>query len=71
MLVPQQSAKQPHEFDVADIQAMVASTKGFFARDYSLELGWNNVSVRLNVGLRVLTVASIDAIYNRSFSSSG
>ncbi len=32
------------KLSVPEIQAMVASTNGFFARDYNLELGWNNVS---------------------------
>lgn len=29
------------------IRDIVASTRGFFSRDYSLSLGWNNVSVYL------------------------
>lgn len=31
---------------VEQIRDIVASTRGFFARDYSLGLGWNNVSAR-------------------------
>jgi len=27
------------------IKDIVATTRGFFARDYSLNLGWNNVSI--------------------------
>lgn len=29
---------------LVDLHEMVSSTKGFFVRDYSLGLGWNNVS---------------------------
>ena len=32
------------EWDMNRIQDMVSKTKGFYARDYSLHLGWNNVS---------------------------
>ena len=28
------------------IRDVVATTRGFFSRDYSLNLGWNNVSIR-------------------------
>jgi hypothetical protein len=28
------------------IRQIVSSTRGFFSRDYSLYLGWNNVSIR-------------------------
>jgi hypothetical protein len=30
------------------IKDIVATTRGFFTRDYSLNLGWNNVSIRGN-----------------------
>jgi len=30
------------------IRDIVAPTRGFFSRDYSLNLGWNNVSIRSN-----------------------
>ena len=30
-----------------DVAAMLANSDGFFARDYSLHLGWNNVRVAL------------------------
>jgi hypothetical protein len=30
------------------IRDIVATTRGFFSRDYSLNLGWNNVSIRDN-----------------------
>ncbi len=31
------------------IRDIVAPTRGFFSRDYSLNLGWNNVSVSLGI----------------------
>ena len=31
------------------IREIVATTRGFFTRDYSLNLGWNNVSIRGNL----------------------
>ena len=31
------------------IRDIVATTRGFFTRDYSLYLGWNNVSIRSNL----------------------
>jgi len=31
------------------IRGIVAPTRGFFSRDYSLYLGWNNVSIRDNL----------------------
>ncbi len=31
------------------IRDIVATTRGFFTRDYSLNLGWNNVSIRDNL----------------------
>ena len=33
------------ELELQNIQVMVARTNGFYARDYSLWLGWNNVCV--------------------------
>ena len=33
------------ERSVAQLRDLVATTKGFYARDWSLGLGWNNVSV--------------------------
>jgi hypothetical protein len=32
-----------HHLEMDELQGMVGRTKGFFARDYSLWLGWNNV----------------------------
>lgn len=32
------------ERSVRELQDMVATTKGFYVRDWSLHLGWNNVS---------------------------
>ncbi len=36
----------PDVLTVEQIRDIVAPTKGFFTRDYSLGLGWNNVSMR-------------------------
>ncbi len=36
----------PNVLTVEQIRDIVAPTKGFLTRDYSLGLGWNNVSVR-------------------------
>ena len=36
---------QSDELTLQQIRAIVARTRGFFSRDYSLGLGWNNVSV--------------------------
>jgi hypothetical protein len=33
------------------IRDIVAPTRGFFSRDYSLYLGWNNVSIRSNLSV--------------------
>lgn len=33
------------------VRAIVATTRGFFARDYSLNLGWNNVGIRGNLSV--------------------
>lgn len=35
------------EMPLEDIRVMISTTKGFYARDYSLGLGWNNVSLSL------------------------
>jgi len=35
----------PYVLTVEQIRDIVVPTRGFFARDYSLGLGWNNVSV--------------------------
>lgn len=34
-----------HEMSIEELSSMVATTKGYFVRDYSLALGWNNVRV--------------------------
>ena len=35
------SPEEPRDLD--DLRAMISQTKGYFTRDYSLWLGWNNV----------------------------
>jgi hypothetical protein len=42
----------PHDSDYLDLEAlgqMVARSKGYWARDYSLHLGWNNVSATVDL----------------------
>ena len=39
--------------DLNDLRAMISQTKGYFTRDYSLWLGWNNVRVPI---FRSLTI---------------
>ena len=38
------------------VRDIVATTRGFFARDYALHLGWNNVSIRGNLIQAELTI---------------
>ena len=45
------------EWGMDRVQEMVSKTKGFYARDYPLELGWNNVSsFHRHIGILVLTL---------------
>jgi hypothetical protein len=39
----------PEVLSLEQIRDVVATTRGFFSRDYSLYLGWNNVSIRGNI----------------------
>jgi hypothetical protein len=39
----------PDVLSVEQTRDIVAPTRGFFSRDYSLYLGWNNVSIRGNL----------------------
>lgn len=48
---------------------MVSKTNGFYARDYSLWLGWNNVRGYLQGYLRSLTTVK-DALHHRNSSPS-
>lgn len=36
-----------HHLELEDLHKMVSRTKGFFVRDWSLHLGWNNVRTRV------------------------
>jgi hypothetical protein len=47
------------------LRDMVARTKGYWARDYSLQLGWNNVS-HYSPELFIPYNAPPDEIYNRN-----
>lgn len=40
---PTQSSPTAEELELKYLSDMVAKTNGFYARDYSLWLGWNNV----------------------------
>ena len=41
---------------IEQIRDIAATTRGFFTRDYSLNLGWNNVSIRGNLIRAELTI---------------
>jgi len=43
---PSSRTPVPDVLTLEQIRDIVASTRGFFSRDYSLGLGWNNVSIR-------------------------
>jgi hypothetical protein len=48
-LVPPSPPARNHDddhLDLEELRDLVAQTKGFFVRDYSLGLGWNNVRCR-------------------------
>ena len=54
------------------IRDVVAPTRGFFSRDYSLGLGWNNVSAMLlKLKDQLQMIFWTDAVYHRSRSPSG
>jgi hypothetical protein len=55
----------PDALSLEQIRDIVAPTRGFFSRDYSLYLGWNNVSLRGNLVRAELMIPKIDAIYFR------
>jgi hypothetical protein len=53
------------ELTLEQIRNIVAPTRGFFSRDYSLHLGWNNVS-RTGISSAERTESPfIDAVYHR------
>ena len=41
---PHVTIPQPESPSLEELRDMVSSTRGYWARDYSLQLGWNNVS---------------------------
>ncbi|KAG8936607.1 hypothetical protein FRC02_000600 [Tulasnella sp. 418] len=43
--------KEDDNWDIERVKKMVATTKGFYARDYSLGLGWNNVRYIIEASL--------------------
>lgn len=55
-----------YHLELHEISALVARTDGFYARDYSLWLGWNNVRTSFrgfNMGR--LLIVPVDAIHHR------
>lgn len=44
---PPRTQREKEHLSVEQLRAIVAPTKGFWARDWSLNLGWNNVRVLL------------------------
>jgi hypothetical protein len=46
---PSQSSPVSDVLTLEQIRDIVAPTRGFFSRDYSLSLGWKNVSVSLGI----------------------
>lgn len=55
--------------DLEDLRTMVSRTKGYFTRDYSVWLGWNNVRVSTSLssryGARTSYMLHLDALYHR------
>ena len=54
----------PEVLSLEQIRDVVDTTRGFFSKDYSLYLGWNNVSVRDNLPSQT-DDPKTDAIYSR------
>jgi hypothetical protein len=55
----------PEALSLEQIRDIVAPTRGYFSRDFSLGLGWNNVSIRDVPFGATLNVSLIDAVYHR------
>jgi hypothetical protein len=53
------------ELTLEQIRDIVAPTRGFFSRDYSVHLGWNNVSIHGITSAQQTENPSIDAVYYR------
>lgn len=54
---PTQGSLTAEELELKYLTDMVAKTNGFYARDYSLWLGWNNVRGPPKSYLRILTMS--------------
>lgn len=69
-----ESASPPHyEADLEELRSMIDRTKGFYVRDYSLGLGWNNVCRRVmfqhtNLIAHRFVISSRPAYYRLIFS---
>lgn len=66
---PTHSPPSAEELELKYLTDMVAKTNGFYARDYSLWLGWNNVRGSSMTYPRVFTIV-IDALHHRDSSPS-
>ena len=53
------------ELTLEQVRDIVAPTRGFFTRDYSLSLGWNNVSITSIRSAERTESQFVDAVYNR------
>lgn len=67
------SSSPTAEMDVQALQEMVAHTNGFYARDYSLWLGWNNMRYIIETALlhgRILNRTTVvpSFVYARAFT---
>ena len=60
------SAEHPSHLRINQLQALVNKTKGYYARDYSLGLGWNNVGVSTSLVTRLTPTLPAGTIYYRS-----
>ena len=59
----------PNILSLEQIRDIVAPTRGFFSRDYSLWLGWNNVSIQANLNLPVIRAALMAPNRSNIFSN--
>jgi hypothetical protein len=53
------------ELTLEQIRDIVAPTRGFFSRDYSVHLGWNNVSVTGITSAERTESPFVDVVYHR------
>ena len=68
---PSPSSQVSDTLSLEQIRDIVAPTRGFFSRDYSLGLGWNNVSGVYCHYVSATNYIFIGAVYHRDWSPSG